>query len=170
MSQSFSYSVGTRLKTDAVWQLFVNVKMWSHISHVYDDLAWVGDPWLVGSSITGRLIYPVAMPFRYLIRDVKHLSLIRYLAHSAEIGFATERTITFEQLKGSTLIRVGAYAVGTCNCTISGGTRGFLKAITENWFLDFARVCDDEASLHEVPKHGVPSFLPERFEQIWRRL
>jgi len=168
MAQFFSYSVKTRLDRQAVWQLLADIQNWSSISRVYEDLGWSGEPWSIGSSITGKLKYPVAVPFQYLLRDVKPARLVRYLAHGSEIGFATEQTISFERFSNSTLIHVDAYAVGICNCSIVGGTLGFLKSLTESWFSEFARVCDDEAILRQVSTHGVWSVLPHRLGRIVR--
>lgn len=98
-----------------------------------------------GSCVMGHLNYPLTIPFRYVLRECTAPALIRYLADSLELGFANERTIRLEEAEGGTLIKVDAYTVGEPACDIPGGSLGFLKMLTEKWFADFARFCDEEA-------------------------
>ncbi len=105
----------------------------------------------MGSYLTGHINYPLSIPFRYVLRACEEPSLIRYLADSLEVGFANERTIRLEQVGGETRIQVDAYSVGSPTCDVPGGTLGFLKMLTEKWFLDFARFCDDEARSDSSP-------------------
>ena len=63
---------------------------------------------------------------------------------SPELGFANERTIRLEEVSCGTLIRVDAYTVGEPVREIPGGSLGFLKMLTEKWFVDFAHFCDND--------------------------
>jgi len=161
--KSFSYSVETSLCRDRVWQLLTNIENWSRLSYVYEDLAWVGEPWTLGSYITGKLNYPIVIPFRYVLRDFRTPELIRYLADSPELGFANERTIRLEQRRNSTLIKIDAYSVGNPDCGVPGGNLGFLKMLTERWFSEFAQFCDREAQRgiegRRKPRTGLPLYL-----------
>lgn len=154
MSQSFSYSVSTCLPRERVWQALTNIGNWSKFSCVYRDIKWSGEPWVVGSSLTGNLNYPIKIPFRYVLKVCRPPELIRYLAQSREVGFANERTIRIEQLGLKTLIKVDAYSVGEPAINIPGGNLGFLKMLTEKWFPDLARFCDDEALKPEMTQYA----------------
>ena len=144
MAQSFSYSVTTSLPRERVWQTLTNVENWSKFSCVYRDLEWVGSPWAIGSCVKGHLKYPLAIPFRYLLREFVAPTLIRYLADSPELGFANERTIHLEELSHKTLIAVNAFTVGSPICMIPDGSLGFLRMLTVRWFDDLAKFCDEQ--------------------------
>ena len=144
MLQSFSYSVTTCLPRESVWRVLTKIEEWPKFSCVYRDVKWVGEEWVLGSSLIGHLNYPIPIPFRYLLKDCIAPELIRYLADSPELGFANERTIRLEEVSCGTLIRVDAYTVGEPVREIPGGSLGFLKMLTEKWFFDFAHFCDND--------------------------
>lgn len=141
----FLYSVSTVLPCDRVWGLFTDIDNWPKVSDVYDDLRWSGFPWTPHSCILGSIHYPHPLPMRYMIEKCEPGLLISYLAHSTVGGFATHRTIRFEQRQGRTWIEVNSYAAGEPSFAIAGGSYGFLKMLTERWFPDFARFCDSQA-------------------------
>jgi hypothetical protein len=151
MSRQFFYSITTNLSRDQVWELLTNIEEWTNFSAIYADLRWSGFPWVPGSCITGRLTYPIALVFRYLVKECEAPKLMRYMAQSAEAGFAVERAIRLEQLAGQTLIRVTAFTAGNPTIAIPGGSLGFLKMITERWFQDFALFCEKRAQGPRFP-------------------
>ncbi|MGA2922427.1 MAG: hypothetical protein ABSE28_15055 [Candidatus Sulfotelmatobacter sp.] len=113
MPSSFSYSVSTTLTRGRVWSLLTDITNWPKCSDVYSDLHWDGAPWAEGSAIVGQLNYPIVVLGRYVIRKCDPPALIRYLSHTQDAGFATERTIMLEQLVGGTMMRADAFVVGT---------------------------------------------------------
>jgi len=143
MSQSFSYSVKTALDRERVWDLLQNLENWQKASDVYGDLHWVGPPWVRGSSVQGTLKFPIHMWFRYVLENCEPPARISYSAHSMESGFATHRTVELEAIEGGTWIKIHSYAVG--EAPMNGGAMAFLKMLTERWFNDFARFCDEKA-------------------------
>jgi hypothetical protein len=145
MCQQLSYSVSTVLPRDRVWELFAHIENWLKVSDVYNDLRWSGFPWTVQSCILGSIHYPHPLPLRYVIEKCEPASLVSYLAHGREGGFATHRNIRFERRQGRTWVEVDGYAVGEPSFAIAGGSYGFLTMLTERWFSDFARFCDDHA-------------------------
>jgi hypothetical protein len=136
-----------------VWELLQDIRNWIKVSDVYDDAEWSGRPWEIGSCITGRLKYPLQISFRYVLERCEPPSLISYLAHSLEAGFATHRTVELEETADGTLIKITSYVVG--DSAALGEGLVFLKALTEKWFEGFARFCDSQAG-NSVPK-GRPS-------------
>jgi hypothetical protein len=112
---------------------------------MYSDLRWDGTPWAEGSAIVGQLNYPIVVSGRYVIKECDPPALIRYLSQTQDAGFATERTITLEQLVQGTLIRAEAFLVGEPQ--MQGGGSEFLKRLTTRWFDEFARFCDNENTL-----------------------
>ena len=114
----FSYSVFTRLPRRRVWCLLTDIANWTKVSDIYSDLRWDGTPWAEGSAIVGHLNYPIVLAGRYEIRECNPPALIRYLSQTHGAGFATERTITLEQLVGGTLIRADAYAWVVPSCPV----------------------------------------------------
>jgi len=142
MCQQFSYSVSTVLPIDRVWELFADIENWPKFSNVYDHIRWSGFPWTPGSCIIGRIHYPEPLTFRYVLEKCEPASLVTYIAHSTEAGFATHRTIWFEQWQGRTSIRVDSYSVGEPRFAIAGGSYGFIRMLTERWFPAFACFCD----------------------------
>ena len=155
MYRQLSYSVSTVLPRDRVWELFAEIENWPKVSDVYNGLRWSGFPWTPHSCILGGIHYPHPLPLRYVIEMCEPSSLVRYLAHGTEGGFATHRTIRFEQRQGRTWIDVDSYAAGEPTFAIVGGSYGFLKMLTERWFPDFARFCDSYAcDLEKAPAHS----------------
>lgn len=142
MCQQLSWSVSTVLPRDRVWELFADIENWPKVSDVYNDLRWSGFPWTPHSCILGSIHYPHPLALRYVIEKCKSGLLVSYLAHTTEGGFATHRTIRFEQRHGRTWIDVDSYAAGEPRFEIAGGSYGFLTMLTERWFPDFARFCD----------------------------
>ena len=142
---AFSYSVVTKLPRGRVWSLLTDITNWSKFSDVYSDLHWDGTPWAEGSAIVGQLNYPIVVSGRYVIRKCEPPALIRYLSQTEDAGFATERTITLEQVAGGTLIRADAFVVGEPE--MAGGGSEFLRRLTTRWFEGFARFCDDQNTL-----------------------
>jgi hypothetical protein len=142
MPVNFSYSVSTVLSRDGVWKLFSDVENWPKFSDVYDDLRWSGVPWTRGSWVLGTIHFPHPLPLRYVLEACRPGSLISYVAYGTDAGFATHRTVRFEQQKDCTLIHVDSYIVGTPTFSIAGGSYGFLQTLTEKWFRDFASFCD----------------------------
>jgi hypothetical protein len=112
---------------------------------MYSDLHWEGKPWAEGSAIVGQLNYPIVVAGRYVIKKCEPPALIRYLSQTEDAGFATERTITLEQLAERTLIRADAYVVGSPQ--MQGGASEFLRTLTTRWFDEFARFCENQNSL-----------------------
>jgi hypothetical protein len=145
MSQTFSYSVTTHLPRERVWQVLIDAHGWQRFSDIYGNLKWAGEPWVPGSCLLGTLTYPIPIKFRYLLKVCTPCTIIRYLADSPELGFANERTIRLNDLRGETLIQVDAYTVGTPVCKIPGGNLGFLKMLTERFFSHLAAFCDGQA-------------------------
>ena len=145
MSQQFSYSTATSLPRDRVWKLLIDIEQWTKCSEIYTDLRWSGFPWVTGGCILGRLNYPTALTFRYVVQAFEPPRLIRYIAHSINAGFAAELTIRLTRLEGKTSIHVDAFTVGELTTTIPGGSLGLLKVLIERWFQDFARFCDQHA-------------------------
>ncbi len=143
MRETFSYSVTTVLDRERVWELLEDIENWPKVSDVYTAVMWSGVPWERGSCVLGTINYPVAIPFRYVVERCEPPSVISYMGHSVEAGFATHRTIELEETKGGTLIKVTAYAHGEPIISLPGGTMGFLQKLTERWFQDFARFCDN---------------------------
>jgi|SRR4051794_914876 len=139
---AFSYAVVTTLSRGRVWSLLTDITNWPKFSDIYSDLRWEGTPWAEGSAIVGRLNYPIVLDGRYAIRECTAPALIRYLSQTRDAGFATERTITLEQLGSGTLIHADAYVVGRPD--MPGGASEFLKNLTTRWFNEFARFCDNE--------------------------
>ena len=156
MCERFSYSVSTVLPRDRVWELFADIDNWSKFSDVYDTLRWSGSPWTPGSFVVGNIHYPQHLSLRYVLETCEPASCVTYLAHSAEAGFATHRTIRFDELHGRTWIQVDSYIVGEPKFAIAGGGYGFLKTLTERWFQGFARFCDNHA---DVAAQGPASTL-----------
>lgn len=144
MPVSFSYSVNTRLPRNRVWNLLTDIKNWSQFSDMYSDLRWEGAPWKEGSALVGQLNYPIVVSGRYVIRKYDPPALIRYLSQTRDAGFATERTITLEDLPNGTRIRVEAYVVGQPE--MPGGAAEFLRSLTSRWFEEFAHFCDSQQS------------------------
>ena len=149
MPSSFSFAVRTRLSPEQVWELLTDIRNWSNCSVVYSDLAWRGEPWQCGSMIVGNISYPVALRFSYTLREFEPPCRMRYLAESAESGFAAERTIQLERTPDGTILKVTAFAVGEPLIALQDGTYGFLKALTEKWFQAFASFCDSHAATHQ---------------------
>lgn len=139
---AFSYSVVTRLSRGRVWSLLTDITNWPKFSDIYSGLRWHGTPWAEGSAIVGQLNYPIVVAGRYAIRECTPPLLIRYLSQTRDAGFATERTITLEQLTNGTLIHADAYVVGRPN--MPGGASDFLETLTTRWFNEFARFCDNQ--------------------------
>jgi len=148
LSQQFSYSVSTVLSRDGVWKLFADIGNWPKCSDVYDDLIWSGIPWTRGSWVLGTIHFPHQLPLRYVLETCQPGSLISYVAYGTDAGFATHRTVRFEQQKDRTLIHVDSYVVGTPSFSIAGGGYGFIRMLTEKWFGDFASFCDSHARAH----------------------
>ena len=111
---------------------------------MYSDLRWEGAPWTEGSALAGRLNYPIVVSGRYVIRKYDPPVQVRYLSQTQDAGFATERTITMEELRDGTLIRVEAYVVGEPE--MPGGASEFLRSLTSRWFDEFARFCNEQSS------------------------
>jgi hypothetical protein len=154
MCQQFLYSVSTVLPLDRVWGLFADIENWPKVSDVYDDLRWSGFPWTPHSCIHGSIHFPHPLPLRYVMEKCEPGLLVSYLAHSTQGGFATHRTVRFEERRGRTWIEVNGYVVGEPRFAIAGGGYGFLKMLTERWFADFARFCDNYAYVPgETPSH-----------------
>jgi hypothetical protein len=141
---AFSYSVTTQLSRGQVWNLLTEITNWPKFSDMYSDLHWDGTPWAEGSAIVGQLNYTIEVFGRYVIKKCDPPALIRYLSQTQRAGFATERTITLEQLVEGTMIRVDAFIVGTPE--MPGGGSEFLKSLTTKWFDEFARFCDSQNS------------------------
>jgi hypothetical protein len=110
---------------------------------MYSDLHWEGTPWGEGSALVGQLNYPIVVPGRYEIKKCDPPALIRYLSQTEDAGFATERTITLEELPEGTRIRADAYTLGTPD--MPGGAPEFLRKLMTRWFDEFARFCDNQA-------------------------
>jgi uncharacterized protein YndB with AHSA1/START domain len=142
---AFSYSVTTKLPRGRVWSLLTDITNWPRFSDMYSDLRWEGTPWAEGSAIVGQLNFPIVVSGRYVIRECNPPALIRYLSQTEDAGFATERTITLEQLVQGTLIRAEAFLVGEPQ--MQGGGSEFLKRLTTRWFDEFARFCDNQNNL-----------------------
>jgi len=142
VSASFSYSVVTKLTRGKVWSLLADITNWSKFSEVYSDLRWEGTPWAEGSAIVGQLNYPMVLSGRYVIKRCDPPALIRYLSQTEDAGFATERTITLEELPEGTRIRADAYVVGRPD--MPGGASEFLRSLTTRWFDELALFCDSK--------------------------
>lgn len=142
MCERFIYDVKTSLPRKLVWGLFSDIDNWPKLADLYQVARWSGFPWTPDSCIMGQIIYPSALPFRYVIEECEPGLRVSYLAHSAEAGFATHRTIQFQQQRDHTLIKTIAYGVGEPRIEIPGGTLGFIKLLTERWFPAFAAYCD----------------------------
>jgi hypothetical protein len=142
VAASFSHSVVTRLSRNCVWKLLTDITNWPKFSDVYSDLRWEGTPWAEGSAIVGRMNYPILLAGRYRIRKCIPPMLIRYRSQTEDAGFATERTISLDELPVGTLIRVEAYTVGEPE--LPGGAPEFLRSLTLRWFDEFVRFCDDQ--------------------------
>jgi len=140
---AFSYAVITKLPRDRVWSLLTDITNWPKFSDMYSHLRWDGAPWSQGSAIVGQLNYPMVVADQYSIRECTPPMRIRYLSQTRDAGFATERTITLEQLPNGTVIRVDAYLVG--RPSMPGGASEFLKSLTTRWFNEFARFCDQKS-------------------------
>jgi hypothetical protein len=147
MSDRFYYSVVTRLARDRVWQLFADITNWHRISGIYDDLKWVGKPWLPGSRIVGEHHDPVAVKFHYVVESCVPPESVRLVAHGTETGFATGRTINLEQLDYGTLMKVDSYTVGEPVIRLPDGVQGFIRNITVRHWNAFACFCDSQAPL-----------------------
>jgi uncharacterized protein YndB with AHSA1/START domain len=132
--------VNTKLPRERVWSFLTDITNWPKFSDMYSDLRWDGSPWAEGSAIVGQLNYPIVVAGRYVIRKCEAPGLIRYLSQTRDAGFATERTITLEEVAEGTRIRVDAYVVG--DPMIPGGADEFLRKLTTRWFNEFARFCD----------------------------
>jgi hypothetical protein len=147
MSETFSYSVTTRLPHEQVWELLTDVTNWPKFADIYlGPIRWLGMPWLPGSSLVGRIKYPVTLDFEYLIKACDAPERIRYLSHSLASGFATERIIRVMRLDAGTLIGIDAYAVGRPVLKIPDGCRGFLRMQSERWLNDCAHFCEQHNS------------------------
>jgi hypothetical protein len=142
---AFSYRVTTKLPRDRVWSLLTDITNWSKFSDMYSDLHWHGTPWAEGSAIVGQLNYPIVVGGRYVIKKCEPPKLIRYLSQTQDAGFATERTITLEQVGHGTTIRAEAFLVGLPN--MPGGGSEFLRSLTTRWFSEFACFCDNQDNL-----------------------
>ena len=141
---AFSYSVVTELPRSRVWSLLTDITNWPKFSDMYSDLRWDGPPWAEGSALVGQLNYPIVVSGRYVIKKCDPPALIRYLSQTRDAGFATERTITLEQMTEGTQIRVEAYVVGRPE--MPGGASEFLRRLTTRWFAEFALFCDKQAA------------------------
>jgi hypothetical protein len=113
MSAKFSYSVSTVLSRDGTWKLFADIENWPKFSDVYNDLKWSGVPWTRGSWVLGSIHFPHPLPLRYVLETCQPGSLISYVAYSVDSGFATHRTVRFDQQQDHTLIQVDSYTIGT---------------------------------------------------------
>jgi hypothetical protein len=156
MAKQFLYSVTTKLDQSQVWELLTDIENWTRTSLVYQQLAWEGEPWVCGSSIVGTILYPTKLHFRYVLREFQPPTLIRYRAHGKQAGFASERVIELESISRGTLIKVSAFVVGEPVFSISGGSLGFLKMLTERWFQDFATLCDGRVAAKPVATDHSP--------------
>jgi hypothetical protein len=146
MSEQFSYVVSTALCRERVWSLFANIENWTKFSSVYDSLRWSGFPWTYGSCLLGTIQYPRILAVRYALETCKPGRVVRYVAHTKDAGFASHRTIRFEdRLHGGTSIEVDFYTFGQPTFMIAGGSYGFVRMLTERWFYDFACFCDEHA-------------------------
>ena len=141
---AFSCSVVTELPRSRVWSLLTDITNWPKFSDMYSDLRWDGTPWAEGSALVGQLNYPIVVSGRYVIKKCDPPALIRYLSQTRDAGFATERTITLEQVTEGTQIRVEAYVVGRPE--MPGGASEFLRSLTTRWFAEFALFCDKQAA------------------------
>ena len=139
---AFSYSVITKLPCEQVWDLLTDITNWPKFSAIYSDLRWEGTPWKEGSSLMGQLNYPMVVSGRYVIKKCNRPTLIRYLSQTRDAGFATERTITLEQLAEGTQIRAEAYVVGKPD--MPGGAPEFLRSLTTRWLDELSRYCDSQ--------------------------
>lgn len=142
---TFSYTVTTNLPRGRVWSLLTDITNWPKFSDMYSDLHWDGPPWTEGSAIVGQLNYPIVIAGRYVIKRCEPPVLIRYLSQTRDAGFATERTITLEQVGSGTTIRAESFLVGSPS--MPGGGSEFLKSLTTRWLSEFARFCDDQNDL-----------------------
>jgi hypothetical protein len=124
--------------------LLTDITNWPKFSDMYSDLRWDGPPWAEGSALVGQLNYPIVVSGRYVIKKCDPPALIRYLSQTRDAGFATERTITLEQMTEGTQIRVEAYIVGRPE--MPGGASEFLRSLTTRWFAEFALFCDKQAA------------------------
>lgn len=140
---SFSHSVITGLSRDRVWSVVTDITNWPKFSDVYSDLRWEGTPWAEGSALVGQLNYPMVVSGRYIIRKCNPPKLIRYLSQTRDAGFATERTISLQELANGTQIQVESFMVGQPNTP--GGAPEFLKSLTLRWCDDLGRFCDHYA-------------------------
>ena len=148
---SFSHSVVTKLPRENVWGLLTDITNWPKFSDIYSDLRWDGAPWAEGSMLVGQLNYPIVVSGQYVIRKCKPPELIRYLSQTHDAGFATERTISLEELHHGTRIRVEAFVVGEPDTP--GGAAAFLKSLTLRWLDELGRFCDDH-SVDGADSHG----------------
>ena len=144
MAAFFSYSVVTRLSRERAWSILTDITYWPKFSDMYSGLHWEGKPWEEGSALVGQLNYPIVVSGRYAIKKCEPPKLIRYLSQTQDAGFATERTITLEEIAEGTRIRADAYVVGEPD--IQGGAQEFLKKLTTRWLGELARFCDEQAA------------------------
>jgi hypothetical protein len=145
MCQHFSYSVSTVLSRDRVWKLFADIANWTKFADVYDTIKWSGSPWTTGSALLGSIHYPQPLSFRYVVETCEPASRLTYVAQSTVAGFATHRSIRFDELHERTWIQVDSFIVGEPRFAVTSGGYGFLKLLTERWFEGFALFCDKQA-------------------------
>lgn len=126
-----------------MWGLLADITNWPKFSDIYSDLRWDGPPWVEGSALVGQLNYPIVVYGRYVIKACDPPRLVRYLSQTRDAGFATERTISLEELPNGTLIRVEAFVVG--QPAMPGGAPEFLKSLTSRWLDELRRFCDSHA-------------------------
>ena len=101
--------------------------------------------------LVGQLNYPIVVSGRYVIKRCDPPKLIRYLSQTHDAGFATERTISLEELRNGTLIRVEAFLVGQ---PAAPGSVAFLQSLTVRWLDELSRFCDSRSVDSTAVKWG----------------
>ncbi len=145
MSPSFEFTVTTVLPVDAVWEIFSEVSNWPKIGDVYESVRWIGEPWEHGSRLRAQVHEPDPLEFLYIIKSCKPASEVRYIAQGEVLGFALERTTTFEAVANGTRIRTQAFCVGSSVRPLKSGSLGFMRDFTTRWYEQLAHYCDLQA-------------------------
>jgi len=155
MSKTFTYAVFTALPLSRAWKLFTDIGLWPSFTGLYRDLRWEGEPWQPGSAILGRLVHPLPIPLRYVIRRYQPEELAEFIGHSTAAGFATNRSIRFSSAEARTQIQTISFGIGSP--PLPGGMAEFIGKIQKTFLSGFAEYCDQAAMQEVSPKRS--SFL-----------
>jgi len=143
---NFEYSVTTKAKPRAAWDIFSNWRRWHTFANIYGSLRWWrGEPWQVGSRMQIEILQPVVAMVDHVITSCEPGRKVSWLDHA--LGVTLEQWVLFHELpkgKGTEIETRGEF-VGPA-LDIAGRTVGqVLTEFTHTWYGNFRAVCDQLA-------------------------